>query len=62
MIIEKKVTIKDIEICPLLDSIQLGWMAFWDCDCSDEQYEELGEAVLLVFESKLVEVYPPDLR
>ena len=60
MIIKKVINRKDIEICPLLDENQLGWVAYWDCDCSDEQHEELGEAVLLVFSSKLMDVYPPN--
>lgn len=56
--IEKIIDRTDISMCNDLTEEDLGKTAYWEVECSEKEYEELGgDAVLDLFESVLVDVY-----
>lgn len=58
IIIKKIIDRRDVNICPDLTEDDIGKSAYWEVECSEKEYEELGgDAVLDLFESVLVDVY-----
>jgi hypothetical protein len=56
MIISKTITKEDINIIPDSEESWLGMTAWYEVDCTEEEYEETGDDVLKLYTSTLIDV------